>query len=446
MGSGGEIMRRMARTLVRIYYPRIAVSGRELIPRNKPLLFVANHPNAMIDPVIIGITAQRPVHFLAKAPLFQVPIFGSLMHALGMLPAYRAVDDAKQVGRNVESLGKAARGLVAREAVGIFPEGKSHDAFAVEQVKTGAARIAVQAVNEGAFDLVVVPLGLNYEQKDRVFTSVWVCVGQPLAAGAWLKEHQDDERKLVRALTTEIDRRLKEVVIHLTETKWEPFLHDLEVLRPPPKPKAREPVAALRQRKRIADAMNYFLGTDRPRAEAIATRIERHHENLHAIGLSIRSPIVRLRGALLFARMKGEALLLLLGFVPALAGTMHHLVPFLVTRGIARFFQTPGRSSVALARLLTGLPIYGLWYAVVAWWALKRFPPWVVILVLALMPLCGLVALHYWRHARVNVRHWLQQVHMWLRPEQLRLLREEQLQIRHELRGLAEQYAEVNPR
>jgi hypothetical protein len=35
---------------------------------------------------------------------------------------------------------------------------------------------------------------------------------------------------------------------------------------------------------------------------------------------------------------------------------------------------------------------------------------------------------------------------MWLRPEQLRLLREEQLQIRHELRGLAERYAEVKPR
>jgi 1-acyl-sn-glycerol-3-phosphate acyltransferase len=385
-------MRKVARAFVRIYYPRIEVSRRDFIPSDKPLLFVANHPNAMIDPVIIGITAQRPVHFLAKAPLFQVPVFGRIMHALGMLPAYRAVDDAKQVGRNVESLGRAARCLVAREAVGIFPEGKSHDAFAVDQVKTGAARIAVQAINEGASDLIIVPLGLNYERKDQAFTSVWVCVGTPIAIGPWLREHHDEERKLVRALTNEIDERLKDVVIHLNESKWEPFLHHLEVLRPPLKAQAREPVAALRQRKRIADAMNYFLETDRPRAEALATRIERHHENLTAIGLSIRSPVLRLRGALLLARMKGDALVLLLGVVPALAGTIYHFLPFVLTRTIARLFQTPGRSSIALARLLVGLPIYGLWYAIVGWYAMDPLPPWIVAVFLALMPFVG-----YWR-------------------------------------------------
>jgi glycerol-3-phosphate O-acyltransferase / dihydroxyacetone phosphate acyltransferase len=439
-------MRQMVRGLVRIYYPRIEVTGREAIPRDQPVLFVANHPNALMDPVIVGIAARRPVHFLAKAPLFEVPVFGKLMHALGMLPAYRAVDDAKQVGRNVESLAKAAKCLAVREAVGIFPEGKSHDLFKVDQVKTGAARIAVQAVAEGASGLVIVPLGLNYEQKDRLFTSVWVRVGEPLEAAGWLKQHEDDERKVVRALTAEIDQRLRQVVIHLNESKWEPFLHDLEVLRPPPKTHADQPAAPLRQRKRIADAMNYFLETDRPSAEALAARIERHHENLTTIGMSIRSPMLRMRGAFLVARMKGEILLLLIGLVPALAGTVHHLMPFLMTRAVARLFQTPGRSSVALARLLTGLPLYAAWYALAGWWLSQHWPLWGVISWLAAMPVCGIIALHYWPRARGGFRHWLQQAHMWLRPEQLRLLREEQLQIRHELRGLAERYAEIQPR
>jgi glycerol-3-phosphate O-acyltransferase/dihydroxyacetone phosphate acyltransferase len=439
-------MRQMARGLVRIYYPRIEVSGRETIPRSKPVLFVANHPNALMDPVVIGIAAQRQVHFLAKAPLFEVPVFGNVLHALGMLPAYRAVDDQKQVGRNVESLGKAARCLVEGEAVGIFPEGKSHDLFKLDQVKTGAARIAVRALTEGASELIIVPLGLNYEQKDRAFTSVWVRVGQPLEAGPWMKQNADEERKVVRALTTEIDQRLKEVVIHLNESKWEPFLHDLEVLRPPSKSDARQAAGALRQRKRIADAMNYFLDTDRPHAEALAARIEQHRQKLASAGLSIRSPVVRTHGAALFARMKGEALLLLYGFAPALAGTVHHLVPFLITRGVARFFQTPGRSSIALARLLVGLPVYLAWYALVGWWLAGRFTPWTAGLWLGAMPFCGVLALHYWRRARESVRHGLQQANMCFRREQLRKLREEQLAIQHELRAPAERYAEIQPR
>jgi hypothetical protein len=374
-----------------------------------------------------------------------VPVFGNVLHALGMLPAYRAVDDSKQVERNMESLSNAARCLVRREAVGIFPEGKSHDLFKVEQVRSGAARIVMQAVSEGTSGLVIVPLGLNYEQKDRLFTSIWVRVGAAIDVAVWLKQQDADERKAMRALTVEIDRRLKEAVIHLDESKWEPFLHDLEVLRPPPKSHATGPVAALRQRKRIADAMNYFLKTDRPRAEAMADKIERHHKDLAALGLNIRSPVVRLRGPLLIARLKGELLLLLLALVPALAGTVHHIIPFLMTRAVARLFQTPGRSSVALARLLVGLPFYAAWYAVVAWWLTSRFSEWLAIAWLAAMPFCGIVALQFWRPARQALRHGLQQAQMWLRPERLRQIRQAQLQIRHQLRELAERYAQISP-
>ena len=53
----------------------------------------------VMDPAVIGFTAQRPVHCFAKAPLFDVPVFGALMHALGMVPAYRGTDDKASVPR-----------------------------------------------------------------------------------------------------------------------------------------------------------------------------------------------------------------------------------------------------------------------------------------------------------------------------------------------------------
>jgi hypothetical protein len=76
---------------------------------------------------------------------------------------------------------------------------------------------------------------------------------------------------------------------------------------------------------------------------------------------------------------------------------------------IAGRFQAPGRSTVALSRLLIGLPIYAGWYAYAGWWIAHRFAPWVATAWLTTMPLAGLVALDYWRRTRnVSASLWRQ--------------------------------------
>src|SRR5690242_5035384 len=93
----GDIARWLARKLVAFYYYRISITDRERIPPQGPVLLVANHANSLLDAVIVGKAAARPVHFLAKAPLFTIPVFGPALQALGMLPAYRASDDPSQL-------------------------------------------------------------------------------------------------------------------------------------------------------------------------------------------------------------------------------------------------------------------------------------------------------------------------------------------------------------
>ena len=116
------LVRGFVRALAKFYYPRIEVTGGKLIPRDGPVLLVANHPNSLIDPVLLGIAAQRPVRLMAKAPLFKIPVFGGALRALGMVPAYRGSDDAGQVAKNFESLAVAARQLASGCVMGIFPD------------------------------------------------------------------------------------------------------------------------------------------------------------------------------------------------------------------------------------------------------------------------------------------------------------------------------------
>ena len=435
----GNAARWSVRRILRLYYPRIEVEGRERIPASGAVLFVANHPNSLMDPAVIGFAAQRPVHFFAKAPLFDVPVFGALMKALGMVPAYRGQDDKASVRKNLETLDLGAKYLVSGEAVGIFPEGKTHDREGVEQVRTGAARIAASAVQGGA-QFVVVPLGLNYERKERFRSSIWVRVGEPIDAGKVFREHSGEERKAMRQLTEEIDMRLKHAVVHLNDERWQPFLDELEVLLPPVGLAVADPIAALRQRKVLADAINYFFHTDRARAEVVGAALEQHRAQVTAAGLTVGSPVLRLGVGRLTGRLLLDSLWLLLGLGPALAGTLHHLVPFAITRGIVQLIKHPGRPTIAQNRLMIGLPIYAIWYAAVWLLIATHHAVWLAWLWTALMPLAGVAALHYAWRVRVAGRWWWQELKMIFQPAPLRRLRHRQLNVRRQLEQLRDQY------
>lgn len=447
MNSGNgwisQLARQTVRALARFYYPSIEITGAERIPRSGPLLLTANHQNSLMDPVMVGIVAKRPVRFLAKAPLFQIPVFGNLLHALGMMPAYRRSDDPSQTHRNLESLGVAAERLRAGEAIGIFPEGKSHDASRVEQVKSGAARIAVQAAREGATNLQLVPLGINYRRKEQFRSAIWLRVGQPIDVNAWLTQHVGDDRQAVRDLTAEIDRRLKELVVHLDDAIWEPFLDQLETLLPPPRESRRNPFAWLRQRKHLADAINHFMRTDRARAESTARMIDQTTARLQEAGLTARSTVLRWQGWRLTIRLLGEAVLMNLGFFIVLIGTLHHLIPFFVTRALARCVQAPGRSTIALARFGAGIPIYGAWYAFIAWAMTRYFLPWVAWAWLIPMPLAGLLALQYWRRVQRTSPAWWRDLALACQPAKLREMRLAHGQLRDTLEKMAAEFAQV---
>src|SRR6266550_303161 len=101
------------RIALRVYFRRIEVIGLENVPPESPVIFVLNHPNGLVDPAFLLCLAPRRVAFIAKAPLFRMPLIGSLVRALDSLPAYRPQDKGQDVNRNIETF-VAARKLLAR--------------------------------------------------------------------------------------------------------------------------------------------------------------------------------------------------------------------------------------------------------------------------------------------------------------------------------------------
>ncbi|MEH7224262.1 lysophospholipid acyltransferase family protein [Bacillus sp. JJ1566] len=94
---------------------RIEVLGRENIPKEGGVLICSNHIDNL-DPPVVGVTSPRPIHFMAKAELFKVPVLGRILPNVNAFPVKRG-------GSDRESLRTALKILKEGNVLGIFPEG-----------------------------------------------------------------------------------------------------------------------------------------------------------------------------------------------------------------------------------------------------------------------------------------------------------------------------------
>src|ERR1043165_3629953 len=166
----------LLRLLTRVFFKRIDVVNAERIPAGVPAIFAVNHPNALIDPLFLLCFAPRPVSFLAKAPLFTMPVIGWFVRGLDSIPVYRK-EDKVPGGSNEETFARARAVLARGGAIAIFPEGTTHSDPRLRELKTGAARIALGASMER---IAIVPVGLYYTSKQTFRSSAVMQLGDPI--------------------------------------------------------------------------------------------------------------------------------------------------------------------------------------------------------------------------------------------------------------------------
>ena len=103
----------LAPLVERLY--RLEVRGVERVPLYGPLLVVANH-ESVLDPFVLGAALPRPIRFVGKSELWEIPPAAWLLDAGGAIPIRRG-------GSDVSGVGAAVAALDAGDAVAIFPGG-----------------------------------------------------------------------------------------------------------------------------------------------------------------------------------------------------------------------------------------------------------------------------------------------------------------------------------
>ncbi len=154
--------------------------GAQNVPANGPLIVACNHISNL-DPPILGAFCPRQIHYMAKKELFEIPILGPLIAAVGAYPVDRQGSAAAAIKRSVEVLRDGG-------CVGIFPEG-GRNVRGDKEPRSGVALLASLG------RAPVVPACIVGSAKAARLARIKVVFGKPLSLPADRKATRDDLEK-----------------------------------------------------------------------------------------------------------------------------------------------------------------------------------------------------------------------------------------------------------
>jgi 1-acyl-sn-glycerol-3-phosphate acyltransferase len=392
-------VRVIARFWIWFFFERVEVRHPERVPRMGPVLLCINHPNNLIDSLLVGSVLRRKVHYLATATLFRNRLVARFLAALGAIAVYRKADDPDMVDRNAEMFGSCDEAFDRGQLIAIYPEGATRAEPHVQRIKTGAARIALGYAAHAQRRLTIVPVGLSFAARKRFRGRVLVSFGEPVAVSPYLAVYREEPAKALHALTAAIQRAMEREVVHVERIDTAALTRAVEELCRGELEhalwgeRARRQIDPLQLSDSIAGAVDHFRNHDPERIERLWQRILGYHAGLAAYRLRDKAVRTRLERTAERQRV-ARSWQTIIGLPLFLYGAAVNFLPYYLPGWLAGRMSRR-QTDYATTRLFASVVAFPLFWALetslVGWaaglgWALAFFLS---------LPLGGLIAYRY---------------------------------------------------
>jgi 1-acyl-sn-glycerol-3-phosphate acyltransferase len=399
----------LVRISTAVFFKKIVVVGRERLPAHGPAIIAANHPNTLMDPLLVAMLFQQQVGFVANAGIFSNSLLTRFFRHFHVIPIYRKKDVAPgETPDNTQAFAECHAYLAQGGTILIFPEGTSHYEINLREIKTGTARIALSYSGPG--DVRIVPVALDYSDAIQFRSMVRVTVGRPIMVSTYREALQRREAEAVDALTADIRKALARKLPWTTGKDQEDLLikaHTFYTAYAAPEADLhQDPKLSLAVRKQLADALHHLRTTQPQLYASTAAQLLAFFEALHAHRIT--------PGFLTDVYLRKNFVLLCLGYLAELAllapvylfGLLTNYLPYILPSLLFKASRLDIEYK-APVQMVVGLICFPWCYGLEVW-AFHRFIDprlWTAALFLLALPIAGFTTLWYWtelqRFARV---------------------------------------------
>ena len=205
-----------------LYFKKEHILGLENVPVNgTPTVIVSNHQNCLNDPLCVCLQlTDRRMNFLARANVFNNPIFNKALRAMGLLPAYRmGYEGLAHVRKNSETFEDAGKALMDGETVMLYPEGGHQDKRWLGSFKLGYLRIAFAAAEKMDFkeDVMILPSCNHYSNYFHARTEMLIRFGKPISLKPYYERYKEEPRATMMEINSLVHSTIKDMMLHIDD-------------------------------------------------------------------------------------------------------------------------------------------------------------------------------------------------------------------------------------
>ncbi|MCK0190179.1 lysophospholipid acyltransferase family protein [Arenibacter sp. F20364] len=202
------------RTALIFYFSKIKIEGLPNVPSGKPIMFLANHQNALLDALLIATHCNRKPYFLTRSDVFKTSVLKIFFEFLQMVPVYRIRDGKDSLKGNNAIFERCSNLLQNGEVILVFPEGNHSLKRRVRPLSKGFTRILFMALESNpSLDIGIIPIGVNYAKAAKFPDKAALYFGKEIKVQEFF--HKEDLLGSANRLKEEVYQRLKKLTTHI---------------------------------------------------------------------------------------------------------------------------------------------------------------------------------------------------------------------------------------
>lgn len=301
-------------------------------------IYVSNHPNSFMDPLLIGVSNHAVVQFMTRSDVFKWWL-KPILWASHMLPIFRQHDGEDTKAANQDSFNAVNRSLAKGRNILIFGEGFTDDVpiRGLKPVKKGAVRMgfsALEAINWSK-KIYICALGINYTDRNTIGSDFLLVNGNKICLNDYRDAFRETPNKVINELTKLLETQMRECITYVADKNWYSFHENvMQITRKGMNHQNHDASIPLKERweysRRLANWMNGQPLNEREDLAALKKDLDGYFNLEKRMKLQDRFVLAKERPEL---KNRSKELLVLLTLWPlALIGIIHGLVPYFLAK------------------------------------------------------------------------------------------------------------------